>query len=68
MYYIAKVKFETVDDNTGRIRNIKEQYLVDAETISDAEEILKDRFKDSIAEFSVSSVQESAILGVVSKR
>lgn len=68
MYYIAKVKFETVDDNTGRIRNIKEQYLVDAENISDAEEILKDRFKDSIAEFSVSSVQESAILGVVSKR
>jgi hypothetical protein len=68
MYYIAKVKFETVDDNTGRIKNIKEQYLVDADSISDAEEILKDRFKDSIAEFSVSSVQESAILGVLMKR
>lgn len=68
MYYIAKVKFETVDDNTGRIRKIKEQYVVDAETISDAEEICKDRFKDSIAEFSVCSVQESQIMGILVKR
>jgi hypothetical protein len=37
MYYIAKVKFETVDDNTGRIKKVYEQYIVDAETISEAE-------------------------------
>jgi hypothetical protein len=68
MYYIAKVKFETVDDNTGRIRKIKEQYVVDAESITDAEEICKDRFKDSIAEFSVSSIQESQIMGILMRR
>ena len=65
MYYLAKVKFETVDDVTGRLKKIKELYVVDAESISDAEEICKDRFKDSIAEFSVSSVQESQIMGIL---
>jgi predicted transcriptional regulator len=68
MYYIAKVKFETVDDTTGRIKKIYEQYIVDAETISEAEEILNDRFRDSIAECAVASVQESKIMGIVTRR
>lgn len=68
MYYIAKVKFETVDDNTGKIKKIYEQYLVDAEGVADVEEILTTRFQDSIAEFAVASVQESKILGVVTRR
>jgi len=65
MYYIAKVKFETVDDQTGRPKKIYEQYLVDAGSITEAEELLKERFRDSIAEFSVVSIQESKIMGIV---
>lgn len=65
MYYIAKVKFETVDDATGRIRKTNEQYIVDAEDISSAETKMKEKFKDSIADFSVVSVQESKIMGIV---
>lgn len=65
MYYFAKVKFETVDDNTGRIRKLNEQYLVEAQSISDAESMLNEKFKDSIADFSVVSVQESKIIGVI---
>jgi hypothetical protein len=65
MYYIVKVKFETMDDQTGRMKKIFEQYLVDSESVSRAEELVKDRFKDSIAEFSVVSVQESKIMGVI---
>ena len=65
MYYISKVKFETVDDQTGRPKKIYEQYLVDAGSITEAEELLKERFRDSIAEFSVVSIQESKIMGVV---
>jgi hypothetical protein len=42
-----------------------EQYLVEAIDISDAENKLKERFKDSIAEFSVVSVQESKVMGVI---
>jgi len=65
MYYIVKVKFETVDDNTGRIRKTYEQYLVETIDISDAESKIKERFKDAISDFSVVSVQESKIMGVV---
>lgn len=65
MYYIAKVKFETIDDRTGRARKMYEQYLVEAIDISDAENKLKAKFKDSIAEFAVVSVQESKIMGVI---
>ena len=65
MYYIANVKFETVDDRTGRIKTIKEQYLVDAIDISDAEQKLKEKFKDSIADFAVSSVTESKIMVII---
>ena len=65
MYYIAKIKFETIDDRTGRTRKTYEQYLVEAADISDAENKLKEKFKDSIAEFAVVSVQESKIMGVI---
>lgn len=65
MYYIVKVKFETVDDATGRLKKITEQYLVDAESVSRAEELVKDYFKSSIADFSVVGVQESKIMGII---
>lgn len=65
MYYIAKVQFATIDDRNGRIRKTTEQYVVDSESISDAEEKLKEKFKDSIAEFAVVSVQESKIMGIL---
>lgn len=65
MYYIAKAKFETIDERNGRTKTLTEQYLVDALDISDAENKLKDKFKDSIADFTVASVQESKIMGIV---
>ena len=68
MYYIAKVKFETVDDNTGKIKKVYEQYLVDADSVAEVEEILNLRFQDSITESAVASVQESKILGLVTRR
>lgn len=64
-YYLGKVQFETIDDDNGRVKKTKEQYLVEAIDISDAESKLKEMFKDSMAEFSVISVSESPIMGVV---
>jgi hypothetical protein len=65
MYYLTKVKFETIDDKSGRTRKMYEEYLVEARSISDAEEKLNLKFKDTMAEFSVVSVKESKILGVI---
>jgi hypothetical protein len=64
MYYIAKVKFESIDEN-GKIKKLYEQYLVSAVSVSDAEDKLIERFKESISEFGVVSVVESKILGVI---
>ena len=52
-------------DNNESLRKMYEQYLVEAIDISDAENRLKERFKDSIADFSVVSIQESKIMGVI---
>jgi hypothetical protein len=68
MYYLAKVKFQTVNDETGRIQKTTETYLVDnATSISKAEEMVKERFKDSMADFSVIEVKESNIMGIIDK-
>jgi hypothetical protein len=65
MYYIAKVKFESINDNTGKIQKIKEEYLVEASSVSEVEEKLNDKFGEGMSEFSVFGVSESKILGVV---
>jgi hypothetical protein len=65
MYYLVKAKFEIEDENTNRTRKIIEQYLVSADTISHAEEKIRERFKDTIAEFSTVMIQESKIIGVI---
>jgi len=65
MYYIAKVKFESINDNTGKIQKIKEEYLVEASSVSEVEEKLNDKFGEGMSEFSVFGVSESKILGVI---
>ena len=64
-YYNTQVQFETVNDNNGRIQKTKEHYLVEAMSVSDAEDKLNEKFKDSMAEFSVIKVQESNIMGII---
>lgn len=65
MYYVAKVKFESINDSTGKIQKIKEEYLVEAANVSQVEEKLVDRFGEGMSEFSVFGVTESKILGVI---
>jgi hypothetical protein len=64
-YYLGKIQFETIDDKSGRTKKTKEQYLVEAFNVSDAEAKLNKMFEDSMAEFSVISVSESPIMGIV---
>jgi hypothetical protein len=65
MYYIATIKFEIVGDRTDRIKIRKEQYLVNAIDLSNAEQIIKENFKHSIANFLVSRLQETNIIGII---
>jgi len=65
MYYIGKVNFESIDDKTGRIKNLKEEYLVEGSSVSDVEQKLIEKFGEGMSEFSVKEVKESRILGVI---
>lgn len=65
MYYQAKVKFETLDTDTGRTRKITEYYLVDAESISEAETKVKANLTGTIAETSIIGIQESNISSII---
>jgi hypothetical protein len=64
-YYTARVQFETINDQNGRTQKTKENYLVEALSVSDVEEKMNDKFKDSMAEFSVIKVDESNIMGII---
>lgn len=64
MYYLAKLRFETEDDK-GRVKKIREHYLVAAASVGEAEQKLMDRFGTGISPCMLESVQESKILGLV---
>ena len=65
MYYVAKVKFESINDSTGKIQKIKEEYLIEASNVSQVEEKLVDKFGEGMSEFRVKNVKESKVLGVI---
>ena len=64
-YYNTQVQFETINDQNGRIQKTKENYLVEATSVSDAEDKLAAKFKEGMSEFSVIKVQESNIMGII---
>lgn len=64
MYFLAKLRFETVDDK-GKTKKIREQFLVEANTVEDAASKVMEKFGDGISPAYVESVQESKILGLL---
>lgn len=64
MYYIVKVKLEFETDK-GQIKKKTETYLVKAESVTDAEVIIHEEFKNYPQEFEVKSVTQSNIIDVL---
>ena len=65
MYYTATVKMQFETDK-GHIKKKTESYLVKAESVTDAEAIVHEKFKDYPQEFEVKSVSQSRIIDVYS--
>lgn len=63
MYYTAKVQMEFETDK-GHVKKKTETYLVKAESVTDAEAIVHEKFKSSTFEFEVKSVSQSRICDV----
>jgi hypothetical protein len=64
MYYLVKIRFE-VDQENGKIKKVKEQHLVDAESVGNAETKTIKRFGNGISPCFIESVQESKIMSVL---
>jgi len=62
---MARIQFETINDQNGRIQKTKENYLVEAHSVSDVEEKLNEQFKEGMSEMSVIKVDESNIMGII---
>jgi predicted RNA-binding protein Jag len=64
MYYIAKVKCRTENDN-GKIQKVTEQYLVKAVSVTDVEAYVTEKYAGSTIDWELTSVAETKILEVI---
>lgn len=64
-YFLVKVEFETISEGTGKLKKIKSQYLVDAQTCTEAEARMTEYLKDSVMEYTIVSTAKSPIEDVI---
>jgi len=62
-YYIAKVKVAT--DTPKGVKQVSEQYLVNATSVTHAEALVNKDFQDSGVKFEVKAVQDTRICKVI---
>ena len=65
MFFTAKVKVQTEDEKSGKIKSVSEVYLVEAESVTDAEASVVKRFEGWNLDFTVVAVSKSNILEIV---
>ena len=63
-YFLVKVEFETMTD-TGKTKKIKSQYLVDAQSCTEAEVRMTEYLKDTVLDYEIVSAVKSPIEDVV---
>ena len=64
-YYVTKVSVSHTDPNSGKVKKVTEQYLVDAVSVTDAEVIITKELSSQSLTFEVKSVTASKILDVL---
>lgn len=64
MYYTARVQVEFENDK-GQSKKRTEQYLVNADSVTEAEAIVNEEFRDYKGGFEVKSISESRIIDVL---
>ncbi len=66
-YFVAKVTYDLPDDNTGKIKKIREEKLVKGYSVTDVEAKVTSRYKDFVHDWRITSVSESKIDEVFEK-
>lgn len=63
-YYQVKVALKTETDS-GRIKTVKELYLINAVSVTDAEAKMNEDFQDTGLDFEVIEVKQTSIVKVI---
>ena len=64
-YYLVKVEFETINEENGKVKKVKTQYLVDAMTCTESEARVRTYLKDSVMDYEIVNVSKSPIEDVI---
>jgi hypothetical protein len=60
-YFVAKVQYDLIDENSGKIKKIREEKLVKGYNVTDVEAKVTDKFKGFQHDWRITSVAESKI-------
>jgi hypothetical protein len=63
-FFKAKVTFVSADDDSGKEKKITENYLVQAATVEEANDIMKERLKGSVVQWEIPSVSKTNVVDV----
>ena len=64
-FFVAKVTYDLPDDNTGKIKKIREEKLVRGYSVTDVEAKVTDKYKGFNHDWRITSVSESKIDEVI---
>ena len=66
IWFECKVRYQKIDES-GKEKNVRESYLVDAVTFTDAEKIINQKLEEFISgEFIVTNINKSSLTDVFS--
>jgi hypothetical protein len=66
-YFVAKIQYELPDDNTGKIKKIREEKLFRGFSVTDVEAKVTKRYESFSNDWRITSVSESKIDEVIEK-
>jgi hypothetical protein len=64
-YFVAKIQYDLPDDNTGKIKKIREEKLVRGFSVTDVEAKVTQRDQSFSQEWRITAVSESKIDEVI---
>jgi hypothetical protein len=64
-YFVAKIQYDLPDENTGKIKKIREEKLVRGYSVTDVEAKVTKRYETFSQEWRITSVSESKIDEVI---
>ena len=60
-YFVAKIQYDLVDSDTGKVKKIREEKLVKGFSVTDVEAKVTKRFEGFTNDWIITSVSESKI-------